>query len=84
MLTVRDQSRIGYSDITREKWWPKECTARERTNHAQDSSWLLSELIENLTINGLLAEFQFAYLTFVVGQVTRGFYLSGFYRVYRF
>ena len=44
-------------------------SARERSVHAQDSSWLLDSLISDLTLNGLLAEFQYSYVTFVIGQV---------------
>ena len=54
-------------------WWPADCTSAQRTVYAQDSSWILNELIKKSdTLTGLFGEFQFAYLAFVIGQV-KGF-----------
>ena len=51
------------------RWWPLDCTPTQKSRYAQDSSWILDDLITTCGENGLKGEFQFAYLAFVIGQV---------------
>lgn len=73
ILKIRQESKIKFSEVSRGQWWPSDCTDRERSLHAQNSNWLLNKLLHEHTINGILAEFQFAYITFVIGQVMNSF-----------
>lgn len=69
----RDETdRFGFADIGR-RWWPSDCTAQERTEYAQKSDWIFNHLKEERGVAALKGEFQFAYLTFILGQVMIGF-----------
>ena len=66
----RDETdRFGFADIGR-RWWPSDCTAQERTEYAQKSDWIFNHLKEERGVAALKGEFQFAYLTFILGQVS--------------
>ena len=63
-------SRLYYLLLVGRCWWPADCTSAQRTVYAQDSSWILGELIKKSgSTTALFGEFQFAYLAFVIGQV---------------
>ena len=62
------ESRIHYTAVSRQ-WWPENCSAQERSNHAQDSSWFLGQLLAKCGgVDDLLAELQYSYIVFVIGQ----------------
>jgi len=73
ILDRAEADSFGFSLVGR-CWWPADCTSAQRTVYAQDSSWILGELIKKSgSTTALFGEFQFAYLAFVIGQVMSAF-----------
>lgn len=68
ILSQTPESRIQYTAVSRQ-WWPENCSAQERSIHAQDSSWFLGQLLAKCGgVDDLLAELQYSYIVFVIGQ----------------
>lgn len=72
ILQRDDNDKFGFVEIGR-RWWPADCTAQERTKYAQNSEWIFNQLIDERGDAGIKGEIQFAYITFILGQVMIGF-----------